>query len=65
MKKIKYNGYSFSYVSRELGLSYRTIQGLVRNGELKLNDDDKIDEESYNLYKEEWDKRPDWMKKRV
>ena len=64
-KKLNYEGFSFSKVSREFGLSYRTIQGLVRNGELKLNDYDKIDVQSYEQFKEEWDKKPDWMKKRV
>lgn len=64
-KKLDYEGFCFSQASREFGLSYRTIQGLVRNGQLKLNDYDKIDVQSYEQFKEEWNKRPDWMKKRV
>lgn len=64
-KVAKYQGLSFSKVSKDLNLSYRSVQILVREGELKLNDDDKIDEESYLKYKVEWDKKPNWMKKRV
>jgi len=61
----KYAGYTYFHVSKELNLSYRTIQGLVRNGLLKLNDDDKIDEEYYIKFKKEWDSKPDWMKRKI
>lgn len=63
-KTKKFKGYSFSHVSRELGFSFRAIQSLIREGDLKLNDYDKIDEEYYLKFKAEWDKKPDWMKKK-
>lgn len=64
-KKLNYEGFSFSQASREFGLSYGTIRRLVESGKLKLNDYNKIDVKSYEEFKEEWDKKPDWMKKRV
>lgn len=57
-------GIKFSVLAKEYGFSYRYIQGLVRKGEIKLNDYDRIDNESYFKFKQEWDSKPDWMKKK-
>lgn len=64
-KKEKINkGISYSSVSREFGLSFKAVLSLVNQGELKLNDYDKIDEEYYVKFKEKWKDKPEWMKKK-
>ena len=64
-KKEKINkGISYSTVSREFGLSVKAVITLVNKGELKLNDYDKIDEEYYKKFKEQWMDKPEWMKKK-
>lgn len=65
VKKQKINkGISYSAVSREFGLSVKAVISLVNKGELKLNDYDKIDEEYYIKFKEQWKDKPEWMKKK-
>ena len=63
-KQKVYQGVSYSTVSREFGFSFKTVIGLVNRGELKLNDYDKIDDESYLKFKEEWKDKPAWMKRK-
>ena len=50
-KQKAYQGVSYSTVSKEFGFSFKTVIGLVNRGELKLNDYDKIDDESYLKFK--------------
>lgn len=65
-KKEKINkGIAYSAISREFGLSFKTVLSLVNQGELKLNDYDKIDEEYYLKFKEKWRDKPEWMKKKT
>lgn len=62
-KQKAYEGVSYSAVSKEFGFSLKTVISLVNRGELKLNDYDKIDDESYLKFKEQWKDKPEWMKK--
>jgi hypothetical protein len=63
-KEITDKGLRFSDVMNDFGFSHRYIQGLIKRGELKLNDYDRIDVNSYLEFKKEWDNKPDWMKKK-
>jgi hypothetical protein len=56
-------GVPISKASKELRISYNTVKGLINRGELKLNDNDWIDDESWNEYYSEWMRRPEWMRR--
>lgn len=64
--KIK-KGVPFYHLRKELGLRPASVISLINKGELKLNDYDKIDEESYLKFKEGYQEslknKPEWMKK--
>ena len=65
MKKQKIDkGMSYSAISKEFGFSLKSVVSLVKRGELKLNDYDKIDNESYLKFKQSWEDKPEWMKKK-
>lgn len=65
MKKEKIDkGMSYSAISKEFGFSLKSVVSLVKKGELKLNDYDKIDNESYLKFKQSWEDKPEWMKKK-
>lgn len=57
-------GMSYSAISKEFGFSLKSVVSLVKKGELKLNDYDKIDNESYLKFKQSWEDKPEWMKKK-
>ena len=57
-------GMSYSEISKEFGFSLKSVVSLVKRGELKLNDYDKIDNESYLKFKQSWEDKPEWMKKK-
>lgn len=57
-------GMSYSAISKEFGFSLKSVVSLVKRGELKLNDYDKIDNESYLKFKQSWEDKPEWMKKK-
>lgn len=56
-------GIPISRASKKLGLSYNTVIGMINRGELKLNDNDWIDSDSWESYMNEWMKKPEWMRK--
>ena len=56
-------GVTLGRVRAELGVAHNTVISLINRGELKLNDHDRVDEEYYERYKEDWLRKPDWMRK--
>jgi hypothetical protein len=63
-KQTKVNkGVSFYQLQKELKLTPASVRSLINKGQLKLNDYDKIDEESYLKFKENWKDKPAWMKR--
>lgn len=63
-KSKKPEGVAFYHIRKELGLTKNSIVSLITQGELKLNDYDRIDETYYNRFKEKWNSKPDWMKRK-
>lgn len=59
------SGIPLSSAARQLGVAYNTVVSIVRRGELKLNDDDWIDGDSWDAYMEELRKKPEWMRRGI
>ena len=59
----KIEGIPLSRLYKEFGLAVNTVKSLIKQGDLKLNDHDRIDEEYYMRFKEEWLKKPEWMRR--
>ena len=56
-------GIPLNKIRSEFGIAHNTVLSLINRGELKLNDYDRVDEEYYNKYKEEWLKKPEWLRR--
>ena len=64
-RKWKKMGIPISEAARVLGVAYNTVVSIINRGELKLNDDDWIDGDSWDSYMMEWNKKPEWMRRGI
>lgn len=56
-------GVPLGRIRSELGVAHNTVISFINRGDLKLNDYDRVDEEYYNRFKEDWLRKPEWMRK--